>query len=94
MAKWHKYVSMVLVLQDEIWSEIVLKRLRTVRERTKEGLFGNIPYSFMTASQRARSTVLVVVNKLCYMLTTYNLSRYNTNPFAEFVLNLSRFNTN
>ena len=51
MAKWHMYVNMVLVLQDEIWSEIVLKRLRTVRERTKEGLFGNVPYSFMTASQ-------------------------------------------
>ena len=26
-------------MQDEIWSEGVLKRLRTVRERTKEGFF-------------------------------------------------------
>ena len=82
MAKWHMYVNMVLVLQDEIWSEIVLKRLRTVRERTKEGLFGNVLYSFMTASQRARYTVLFVVKKLCYMLATCNRCRYNTNPVA------------
>ena len=36
----------------------VLKRLRTVRERTKEGLFGSVPYSFMSSALRARYTVL------------------------------------
>ena len=45
-------------MQDEIWSEVVLKRLRTVRERTKEGLFGSVPYSFMSSALRARYTVL------------------------------------
>ena len=54
-----------LVLQDEIWSEIVLKRLRTVRDRIKEGLFGNVPYSFMTSSHRTRYTVIFLVMELC-----------------------------
>ena len=58
MPKWHMSVNMHLLLQDEIWSEIVLKRLRTVRERSKEGLFTSIPYSYMTSAHRARYTVL------------------------------------
>ena len=58
MPKWHMSVNMHLLMQDEIWSEIVLKRLRTVRERSKEGLFTSIPYSYMTAALRARYTVL------------------------------------
>ena len=54
-------------MQDEIWSEVVLKRLRTVRERTKESLFGSIPYSLMSSAQRVRYTVLFFVMKLWYM---------------------------
>ena len=59
----------MLVWQDEIWSEIVLKRLRSVRERTKEGLFGNVPYSFMTSSLRTRYTgmfSLYLLNQSCW----------------------------
>ena len=40
--------------QDEIWSEIMGKRLKCLRESSKEGIFGSIPYSFMTASLRSR----------------------------------------
>ena len=31
--------------QDEIWSEIMGKRLKCLRESSKEGIFGSIPYS-------------------------------------------------
>ena len=40
--------------QDEIWSEIMGKRIKCLRESSKEGIFGCIPYSFMTASLRSR----------------------------------------
>ena len=40
--------------QDEIWSEVVLKRIKSLRENTKAGCFGSIPYSFMTSSMRSR----------------------------------------
>ena len=40
--------------QDEIWGEVVLKRIKAMRDNTKEGIFSSIPYSFMTASLRSR----------------------------------------
>ena len=64
MAKWHMCVNMQLLLQDEIWSEIVLRRLRTVRERSKEGLFTSVLYSYMTSAHRARYTVLFCTKEL------------------------------
>jgi len=30
------------------------KRLKCLRESSKEGIFGSIPYSYMTASLRSR----------------------------------------
>ena len=49
---------MILCLcQDEIWSEVVLKRVKSMRENTKEGCFGNVPYSFATAAVRSREEV-------------------------------------
>ena len=48
--------------QDEIWSEIMAKRIKSMRDSTKEGIFGSIPYSFMTASFRSRSTSCFIVS--------------------------------
>ena len=47
-------VVLSFYVQDEIWSEVVLKRIKSLRENTKEGCFGSIPYSFMTSSMRSR----------------------------------------
>ena len=35
-----------------------MKRIVALRDSTKEGCFGSIPYSFMTASMRARYTFI------------------------------------
>ena len=47
-------VLLSLYVQDEVWSEVVLKRIKSLRENTKEGCFGSITYSFMTSSMRSR----------------------------------------
>ena len=82
-------------MQDEIWSEVVLKRLRTVRERTKEGLFGSVPYSFMSSALRARYTVLFC---LLWLVATciqfFECIRVLKVPkkISTYVLHLSRGN--
>ena len=38
------------------------KRIKSMRDSTKEGIFGSIPYSFMTASFRSRYTSSFIVS--------------------------------
>ena len=54
----------------------MLKRLRTVRERTKEGLFGSVPYSFMSSALRARYTVLFGLLWLVHVFSFLNVLEY------------------
>ena len=48
--------GLIYSTQDEIWSEIMAKRIKSMRDNTNEGIFGSIPYSFMTESSRSRYT--------------------------------------
>ena len=49
-------------MQDEIWSGIMAKCIKSMRENTKEGIFGSVPYSFMTASLRSRYTFSFILS--------------------------------
>ena len=60
--------GLVYFAQDEIWSEIMAKRIKSIRDSTKEGIFGSIPYSFMTASLRSRYTSSFLVAVVCAFL--------------------------
>ena len=37
--------GLIYFAQDEIWSEIMAKHIKCMRDSTKEGIFGSIPYS-------------------------------------------------
>ena len=41
------------------------KRIKCLRESSKEGIFGSIPYSYMTASLRSRLTSSLSVSVVC-----------------------------
>ena len=38
------------------------KHIKCMRDNTKEGIFGTVPYSFMTASLRSRETSSLLVS--------------------------------
>ena len=42
----------------------MLKRVKSMRDNTKEGCFGSVPYSFSTSAMRSRSEVSFCVSLL------------------------------